>query len=146
MSSARSSSNNSCGQLSWASAGLVSTPAHIAHWGFELYSPNGAALSSSSRATLIESTGDEVVTFGGLPHRYGYYAAQKSFEYSDGTAISVIGHQGGGAGYVSQLLYSADLDLAISVLANADFRYRGACRSHGVLDCIVSELFKAYRD
>ena len=131
-------------RLAWATASIVSTPANMAQWGYELYSNNGSAISEQSRLVLLNSFEDELVNFGGLPHQYGYWVAKRSFPLAGGTSLEVIGHQGGGAGYTSQFLYSPELDLAISVLANQGLRFQGACYDYSPLDCISWEIFEAY--
>ncbi|MDG2905459.1 MAG: serine hydrolase [Acidimicrobiales bacterium] len=133
-------------RLAWATASIVSTPANMARWGYELYSNNGSAISNQSRSILLNSFEDELVTFGGLPQRYGYWVAKRSFPLADGTSLEVIGHQGGGGGYTSQFLYSPDLDLSISVLLNQGLRSQGSCLDYSPLDCISWEIFKAYAE
>ena len=118
----------------------------MARWGYELYSNNGSAISNQSRSILLNSFEDELVNFGGLPQRYGYWVAKRSFPLADGTSLEVIGHQGGGGGYTSQFLYSPDLDLSISVLLNQGLRSQGSCLDYSPLDCISWEIFKAYAE
>jgi len=131
-------------RLAWATASIVSTPANIARWGYELYSSNGSAISEQSRSILLNSFEDELVSFGGQPHYYGYWIAKRSLQLDDGTWLPTIGHKGGGPGYVSQLLYSPDLDLSISVLANQGMRYQGSCNNYDPLTCIAWAIFNAY--
>ncbi|GIS99600.1 MAG: hypothetical protein CM1200mP26_13130 [Acidimicrobiales bacterium] len=57
------------GRLAWATAGIVSTPANIARWGYELYSNNGSALSEQSRTILLNSISDETISLAGQPQR-----------------------------------------------------------------------------
>ena len=136
-------------RLSWATAGIVSTPANIAQWGYELFSENGSALSEESRSILLDSFNDEMSPLGGLLQQYGYFVAKRSFPLDDGTSLSVVGHPGGGAGYTSGFFYSPRLDISISILANSDLRYarrEGGCSEYGTGDCIAWELFKSYAE
>jgi len=136
-------------RLAWATAGIVSTPANIARWGYELYSDRGSALTEQSRTILLNSINDEVISLAGQPQQYGYYAARRTFPLEDGTSLSVIGHPGGGAGYTSRVYYSPSLDMSISILANSDLQYarrEAGCREYGTADCIAWGLFKAYAD
>ena len=137
------------GRLAWATAGIVSTPANIARWGYELYSNNGSALSEQSRTILLNSISDETISLAGQPQRYGYYVAERTFPLEDGTSLSVLGHPGGGAGYTSRVYYSPSLDMSLSILANSDLRYaqrEGGCSEYGTADCIAWGLFKAYAE
>ena len=134
-------------RLSWATAGIVSTPANIARWGYELYSDNGSALSEQSRTILLTSLNDETISLAGWPQQYGYYVAKRTFPLENGTSLSVFGHPGGGAGYTSRVYYSPSLDMSISILANSDLRYahrEAGCSEYGTADCIAWGLFKAY--
>ena len=134
-------------RLSWATAGIVSTPANIARWGYELYSDNGSAISEQSRSILLNSMNDEIISLAGEPQQYGYYVAKRSFPLEDGTSLSVFGHPGGGAGYTSRVYYSPSLDMSISILANSDLQYarrEAGCSEYGTSDCISWGLFKAY--
>jgi D-alanyl-D-alanine carboxypeptidase len=134
-------------RLAWATAGIVSTPANIARWGYELYSDNGSALSEQSRTILLNSINDETITLAGEPQQYGYYVAKRTFPLEDGTSISVLGHPGGGAGYTSRVYYSPSLDISLSILANSDLQYaqrQAGCSEYGTADCIAWGLFKAY--
>jgi len=136
-------------RLSWATAGITSTPANIAQWGYELFSENGSALSEESRSILLDSFSDEMTPLAGLLQQYGYHVAKRSFLLDDGTSLSVVGHPGGGAGYTSRLFYSPRLDISISILANSDLRYarrEGGCSEYGTADCIGWGLFKAYAE
>ena len=134
-------------RLSWATAGIVSTPANIARWAYELYSDNGSALSDQSRSILLNSINDETISLAGQPQQYGYYVARRTFPLEDGTSLSVLGHPGGGAGYTSGVYYSPSLDMSISILANSDLQYarrEAGCSEYGTADCISWGLFKAY--
>ena len=134
-------------RLSWATAGIVSTPANIARWGYELYSDNGSAISEQSRSILLNSFNDEIISLGGLLQQYGYFVAKRSFPLDDGTSLSVVGHPGGGAGYTSGFFYSSSLDISISILSNSNLEYarrEGGCSEYGTEDCIAWGLLKAY--
>ena len=131
-------------RLAWATASIVTTPANMARWGYELYSNNGSAISEQSRSILLNSFEEEIISFGGLPGQYGYWVAKRNLPLADGTSLEVVGHQGGGAGFTSQFLYSPDLDLSISVLANQGHRGQGACIDYSPVDCIAWEIFQAY--
>ena len=136
-------------RLAWATAGIVSTPANIARWGYELYSGNGSALADQSRSVLLNSINEETISLAGQPQQYGYYVGRRTFPLEDGTLLSVLGHPGGGAGYTSRVYYSSRFDMSISILANSTVRYarrEGGCSEYGAVDCIAWELFKSYAD
>ena len=136
-------------RLSWATAGIVSTPANIARWGYELYSDNGSAISEQSRSILLNSFNDEIISLGGLLQQYGYFVAKRSFPLDDGTSLSVVGHPGGGAGYTSGFFYSSSLDISISILSNSNLEYarrEGGCSEYGTEDCIAWGLLKSYAE
>ena len=63
---------------------------------------------------------------------------------SDGTLVKVYTHPGGGGGYASVMYYSTELDLAISILANSEMGFKGACGPEKPMNCIASEIFAAY--
>jgi len=74
---------------------------------------------------------------------YGYFASKRTFKLPDSTTITAYGHPGGG-GYASVMLYSPELDLSISILANSEMSFRGACGPEKPTNCIASEIFAAY--
>jgi len=144
------------GRRNWACCGVVSTPESIARWGYELFSPNGSAVSANVRQQLIDSFRDLTDKAGG-PWLYGMHVAMKEQRLSDGTVIQTYGHPGGGSGATSDLFYVPLLDLAIALQANTeDIFQRATCVSPGGLysdepwlspsDCVAREIINAVND
>ena len=139
-------------RLGWASAGIFTTAENMARWGYELYSPNGSAISESNRTKLLNSFGPELVDFENRMQYYGYHVTKSDVFLEDGTVLTVYGHPGGGGNFVSKLAYSPELDLSVSVLTNSPMRFVGACPDHspdesqrqGPQRCVVQELFDAF--
>jgi len=133
------------GRLRYACCGIISLPENVARWAYELYSPNGSAVSQSVRDQLLNSfSGTRVPVWAGLDETYGYFAAKRSFELADSTIITAYGHPGGGGGYVSLMRYSPELDLSISILANSEMSFKGSCTGAKPTVCIASAIFSAY--
>ena len=135
-------------RIRYPCCGLISMPKDIARWAYELYSPNGSAISESTRTSLLGSLSkNEQVVFAGVKRYYGHFVTQQTFPQS-GFNIMSVGHPGGGAGYVSLMRYSPDLDLSISVLMNFLWHSPGKCAERGerivIGRCIVSRIFSAY--
>jgi len=133
-------------RLSWAAAGIVSTPENMARWAYELFSAKGSAVSPEVRAQLTSSFRETTISLAGGPQKYGYHIALKQHRLSDGSYVTTYGHPGGGAGYGSALFYAPSLDLAISILANSDLGYLlGTCASRSEdaipFDCITRDFF-----
>ena len=144
------------GRRNWACCGVVSTPESIARWGYELFSPNGSAVSANVRQQLIDSFRDLTEKAGG-PWLYGMHVAMKEQRLSDGTVIQTYGHPGGGSGATSDLFYVPLLDLAIALQANTeDVFQRSTCAGRGNLysdepwlspsDCVAREIINAVND
>ena len=140
-------------KISWAGAGIVSTPENIAQWGYELYSSSGSAVSNSVRNKLIE--GMTIKTSEGLTslgmHTYGYYMGKGEVALPDGTLIKIYTHPGGGGGRTSWLYYSPELDVSISLLANSQMLHNpGGCGHRGytfitIGECIAGSIFNALK-
>jgi CubicO group peptidase (beta-lactamase class C family) len=131
------------GKNSWAAAGVVSTADNMARWAYELYSSKGLALSASARSQLLNSGSVEPVLFANKTHHYGYHVAIYSMDLSDGSALDIYGHIGGGG--KSVMYYSPDLDLSIAILANSAMdRVRGLC-GNSMPFCILQSIYEAYR-
>ena len=140
-------------KISWAGAGIVSTPENIAQWGYELYSSSGLAVSNSVRNKLIE--GMTIKTSEGLTslgmHTYGYYMGKGEVALPDGTLIKIYTHPGGGGGRTSWLYYSPELDVSISLLANSQMLHNpGGCGHRGytfitIGECIAGSIFNALK-
>ena len=134
-------------RLSWASAGIVSTPENMARWAYELFSPKGSAVSSEVRAQLSRSFREATISLAATPQRYGFHIALKEHQLSDGSYVTTYGHPGGGGGYASALFYAPSLDLAISILTNSDLgQLLGTCASRSEdtspFDCITRDVFE----
>ncbi len=133
------------GRLRYGCCGIISTPENVARWAYELYRPNGSAISESVRNQLLNSfSGARVPAWAVTGESYGYFASKRTFELPDSTTITAYGHPGGGGGYASVMYYSPELDLAISILANSEMSFRGACGPEKPMNCIASEIFAAY--
>lgn len=137
-------------RISWAGAGIVSTPENIARWGFELFSSSGSALSSAAQAQLINSlTVETDPSMSGIGvHTYGYYIGMADVSLSDGTRIKTYTHPGGGGGRTSHLYYAPSLDVSISLLANSMALHdMGSCGYQGTEDymsvgeCMAGGIF-----
>ncbi|MDP6633223.1 MAG: hypothetical protein QGI51_06965, partial [Dehalococcoidales bacterium] len=68
-----------------------------------------------------------------------------------GSSITAYGHPGSGGGYVSDLFYSPELDMSISVLVNShsDARSRAEAEgkiTHSTLNDIARQIFQTYSD
>ncbi|MCL0028871.1 beta-lactamase family protein, partial [Dehalococcoidia bacterium] len=116
------------GRLSWAGAGIISTPSNIAQWAYELMSPNGLAVSPEVTTELTESFVDEWITMTESRQKYGFHATLTEHYLNDGSVILSYGHPGGGSGFASSLLYVPSLDIGISIIANTEINYvAGSC-------------------
>ena len=139
-------------RLGWASAGMFTTAENVARWAYELYSPDGRAISPSNRTRLLNSVNAELVNFENRMQRYGYYITESEVVLGDQKVVTVYGHPGGGTNFISKLAYSPELDLAVSILTNSPMRYAGSCPDHSADKsqqltpqlCIVQEIFAAY--
>ena len=132
------------GRIRWACCGIISTPEHLARWGYELYSENGSAISSDSREMLLNSFSEEKVSFAGTKQYYGYLISKREFPISRSESIISFGHPGGGGGYSTLLRYSPELDLSIAILANSPLKFQGHCKEYDPKTCIASSIFKKY--
>ena len=136
-------------KISWAGAGIVSTPENIARWGYELFSPSGSAVSEKVRARLFE--GITVPTDPGMTdmgmHTYGYYMGSGRVSLPNGAELKIYTHPGGGGGRTSWLYYSPELDASISLLANSQMLHGpGRCGYNGFNfmtngECIAGGIF-----
>jgi D-alanyl-D-alanine carboxypeptidase len=136
----------STGRTSWAAAGIVTTPANLAKWAYELFSLDGVALSSDARGSLFNSFDGSMIRIGGWPQQYGYHATKRTMLLTN-SDLNVYGHPGGGGGFITVFYYSPKLDASIALLANshADARGRDDLQgrlSHQTLDEIGQQLFE----
>jgi len=133
------------GRLRYGCCGIISTPENVARWAYELYRPNGSAISESVRNQLLNSFSEaRVPDWAVTGESYGYFASKRTFRLPDSTTITAYGHPGGGGGYSSVMFYSPELDLSISILANSEMSFKGACGPEKPANCIASEIFSAY--
>jgi CubicO group peptidase (beta-lactamase class C family) len=135
----------STGRTTWAAAGVVTTPAYLAKWAYELFSVHGGALSSNARRALLDSFDGPMIQIGGQPQQYGYHATQRTMKLSTND-LTVYGHPGGGGGYTSVFYYSPELDASISLVANSHSNERthdsaSGSLTHRTLDEIGQHLF-----
>jgi D-alanyl-D-alanine carboxypeptidase len=138
-------------RTTWAAAGMVTTPENAARWIYELLSDQGSALSPAARSKLLDSFNGPLIAIGGpIPeHRYGYHITKTTLALSN-SSITAYGHPGMGAGYTSDLFYSPELDLSISLVVNShsDARSRMEAQgqiTHEILGDIAVELFEIYK-
>jgi CubicO group peptidase (beta-lactamase class C family) len=118
------------GRLSWAGAGIMSTPTNIAQWVYELMSPNGSAVSPEVTTKLTESFVDEWIVMTESRQKYGFHVTLTEHYLNDGKTILSYGHPGGGSGFASSILYVPSLDLGISIIANTEINFvTGSCES-----------------
>jgi D-alanyl-D-alanine carboxypeptidase len=137
------------GKTSWAAAGMITTPENLARWAYELLSDQGSALSPAARASLLDSFAGPLIPIGGSQpeHRYGYHVTRTSLPLSN-SSITAYGHPGSGGGYVSDIFYSPELDMSISVLVNSHSGARSRAEAEGkithrTLDAIAQQIFQA---
>ena len=88
-----------------------------------------------------------LVEIGLKKQQYGYRATKRTVELSGG-AITVHGHLGSGGGFVSDVYYSPELDVPISIVINSssDARTRAEAQGklgHSDLDEIAQKTFNA---
>ncbi len=140
--------------ISWAGAGIISTPENIARWGYELFSPLGSAIPNKTRETLI--SGMTIPTDPGMSSMgmdtYGYYMGSGNVSLRNGEKLKVYTHPGGGGGRTSWLYYSPELDVSISLLANSHILHEpGKCGFRGydympIAQCIAGSIFSTIMD
>ena len=126
---------------------MITTPENLARWAYELFSEQGSGISSAARTSLMHSFVGPLVEIGPKKQQYGYHAAKGTVELSD-SAITVYGHPGSGGGFVSDVYYSPELDISISLLINShsDARTRAEAQGklgHRDLDEIAQQIFDA---
>ena len=135
------------GRLRYACCGVISIPEHIALWSYELYRPNGSAISERNRTQLLNSFSENrTPPWGAGNESYGYFASKRTFDLGSSGIITAYGHPGGGGGYSSLMRYSPELDLSISILANSELSFKGSCGKEKPLNCMAKGIFTAYAD
>jgi D-alanyl-D-alanine carboxypeptidase len=135
------------GKTAWAAAGMITTPENLARWAYELFSEKGSGISSAARTSLMNSFTGPLVEIGPKKQQYGYHAAKRTVELS-GSAITVYGHPGSGGGFVSDVYYSPELDISISLVINSHSGARTRAEAqgklgHSDLDEIAQKIFDA---
>ena len=131
-------------KIRWACCWMVSTPANLSRWGYELYSNKGDAIPISVRNKLLNSLKGNSVTFQRSRQKYGYFVTKRVFTLPSSRKITAYGHPGGGGGYSALLRYSPELDLAIAILVNSPFKFQGFCKKYDPRTCIAEAIFAAY--
>lgn len=131
-------------RIRWACCGMVSTPANLSRWGYELYSTEGNAVPVSVRNKLLNSTKGNNVIFQGNKQKYGYFVTERMFTLPSSKTITTYGHPGGGGGYSTLLRYSPELDLAIAILVNSPLKFQGSCKKYDPKTCVAESIFAAY--
>ena len=135
------------GRLRYACCGVISLPEHVALWSYELYRPNGSAISETTRSQLLNSFSETRIPPWAVPNEsYGYFASKRTFDLGSSRIITAYGHPGGGGGYSSLMRYSPELDLSISILANSELSFKGSCGKEKPLNCMAKGIFTAYAD
>lgn len=138
------------GRTTWASAGIITTPENMAQWIYELLSNQGSAISPIARASLLESFSGPLIAIGGTKpeHQYGYHVTKTTLMLSK-SSITAYGHPGSGGGYISDVFYSPELDLSISLVVNSHSNARSREEAqgkitHNTLGEIAREIFESY--
>ena len=111
-------------RTTWIGGGIVTTAGNLAHWGYELFSERGSAITPEVRQTLLDSFVEEAVRIGGALQQYGFHATKSTLVLEDSSNLVVYGHPGSGGGFTALLLYSPQLDISIAVLANSHSNVR----------------------
>ena len=131
---------------------MITTPENMARWAYELLSDQGSALSPMARTQLLNSFSGPLISIGGSQpeHRYGYHVTRMTLQLSS-NSITAYGHPGEGGGYISDLFYSPELDMSISLLVNShsDARSRAEAEgkiTHRILGDIAQQIFQALYD
>ena len=137
------------GKTTWAAAGMITTPENVARWVYELLSNQGSAISPTARLSLLDSFTGPLISIGGTEpeHQYGYHVTKTTIPLS-GRSITAYGHPGAGGGYTSDVFYSPELDMSISILvtSHSDARSRSEAEgkiSHRTLNNIAQQIFEA---
>ena len=138
------------GRTTWAAAGIITTPENMAQWTYELLSNQGSALSPMARASLLESFTGPLIAIGGteLEHQYGFHITKTTLMLTN-SSITAYGHPGSGGGYISDVFYSPELDLSISLVVNSHSNARNREEAQGkvthtTLGEIAREIFESY--
>ena len=145
--------HKSDGRMSWAGAGIISTPSSMARWGYEAMSPKGIAVSSAVRTQLTESFVDEWITLTQSRQKYGFHWILTEHQLSNGSLVLSYGHPGGGSGFGTELFYVPSIDTSISIMANTEInKLWGACGDptkngsrtgqHSPISCIVLDFLE----
>ena len=124
------------GRGTWAAGGIIGTAGNLARWGYELYSPNGSAVSTELR-TLLKSSAPGDST-------YGYGITNIDFTYDDATSGTILGHDGSAPGYKTLLRYEVTEGVTVAIITNANNSVDGT----GLLDreSLAKALFNAYHE
>jgi len=138
------------GRTTWAAAGIITTPENMAKWSYELLSNQGSAISPMARASLLESFIGPLIAIGGAKpeHQYGYHVTKTTLMLSD-NSITTYGHPGSGGGYMSEVFYSPELDLSVSIVVNSHSNARSREEAEGkithhTLSEIAKKIFESY--
>lgn len=135
-------------RLRWPCCGLISTSENLVRWGYHLYSSNGLAITRPAQDMLLKSLLSDPIKYQGIMQNYGYMTTQRTYEFSKSSALSTLGHPGGGGGFSTLMRYAPDLDLAVVVLANSVLQEKGTCTGNSThkdtRNCLAAKIFSAY--
>lgn len=124
------------GRGTWAAGGIISTPAQLAKWGFELYDANGDAVTSSVRTIIKNSApGDDT---------YGYGVGYDDFTYDDGTIGGLYGHGGSAPGYKNVMRYEKNQRITVVIMTNSNNSVTGANLVN--LESLVDDLLNDFKN
>jgi D-alanyl-D-alanine carboxypeptidase len=132
------------GRIRWACCSIVSTAENVAIWAYQLYSNDGSAIPDSARTLLLNSFIETSVPRWSNKDQYGYFAAKRTLSLADTESITAYGHPGGGSGYSSLMRYSPELDLSVTILANADSKRNTTCVREKPTNCMAVSIFETY--
>jgi len=124
------------GRGTWAAGGIIATATEIAKWGYQLYDPDGLAITTTIRTQLKNSA-----TVDGA---YGYGVNYNNFTYTNGTVGSLYGHGGGAPGYLTLLRYETNKRISVAILTNFNNSDGGMGSDFVDREALVAAILNAY--
>ncbi len=124
------------GRGTWAAGGIVATAEDLVIWGWELYSDEGDAVTSTVRNAIMGSVTED--------DDYGYGVIYNDFTYDDGTEGAMYGHSGSAPGYKTQLRYEAAKGISIAIITNIN----DTANNSGLIDqqALMGALFNIFQN
>lgn len=124
------------GRGTWAAGGIIATATEIAKWGYQLYDPDGLAITTTIRNQLKNSA-----TTNGS---YGYGVNYNDFTYAIGTGGGLYGHGGGAPGYLTLLRYETTKRISVAILTNFNNSDGGVGSDVVDREALVAAILNAY--